>query len=302
MRINKINIYSPIKFCGLGEKLPKIIDFYAASQDTFEKKTEDTPIVNSRIKENSNQRVPFGVDRNIDKLGDDYIFDRIQKIPKHYKLAASRTALMTNITKEIFDKKYGENNYVVVSIGTSPAGIAKGLELMGQDVRYVPISNLEHMHDYCFDLFDEIPNVFDPDKKYKNFLDSIGLNKEEIEKDKRHYVVIDYTNQGICLGAVSSVASGVLDITSDRVDYLSINNTLNEYTRANCSESVQSEYKKYDELYFQRSFMETFAGIPHLNCKKLEDIDNLLLDGKNVNDFNFEVALYYYLNGGKYED
>ena len=299
MCINSINQIFPVNFSGLDKKSASL-PFCDFNNDVFEKRTEGVSIVNSRIKENSKrQRVPFGVNKDIASLGKERIGQTVEKASRRNKLAAERTVLMAKTTEKIFDKKYGKNNYVVVSIGTSPAGIAKGLELMGHDVRYAPITNLENMYDYTFDECYKISEIFDPNKKYKNFLDSIGLNKNEIKKDKKHYVVIDYTDEGICLETVQKVAKNVLGIESSNVHYLSINDELENYADENGSESLQKEVKTYKNCYFQMSFMELFAGIPHLNCRNLDEIDNLLSQNKTIDDFNFEILLYHYLNGGR---
>ena len=300
MMINRININPYIKFDLLQNKRQPV--FCGLKQDVFEKRAEDVSVINSRINKHAAQRVPFGIEQPIKTFDLDYIKERTDKLPEEYKHAASETAFMAKLSKEMLDRKYGKDNYVFVSIGTSPAGIAKGLELMGQDVRYVPISSLSDIYEYRSNI-DEIQKIFDPDKKYKNFLDSIGLNKDEIKKDKRHYVVADFTNEGTSLGTASLVADSCLGIRSNNVDYISINKELQNYTEKNYPESItQGRADNYIFRFFVLSHMERYAGIPHLHCKNLENIDNLLSKNKTIEEFNFEVALRHYLNGGEYEN
>ena len=79
---------------------------------------------------------------NINKLKSINLFKNIEEeIDLHHFAAES--------IKQVFDKQYGEKNYVVVNIGRSLSSISKLLELkIGKEyVKSIPMSNLKS---FCF--------------------------------------------------------------------------------------------------------------------------------------------------------
>ena len=242
-------------------------------------------------------KVPFGVEESILKRPDRIQKIKINKIPLGCRELAKETVYLANLTEKMLDEEYGKDNWVFVSIGTSPAGIGKALQIMGHDVRYVPITAFGRMNDASY--LSGQKGAGD----YKNFLDKIGLNKETISKDKRDYVVCDYTASGDTLDNVQFVARNKLGIDDENVDYVSINNALEHYAIDNYSIRDFNKVEEYIERHMGFETIGEICGVPHLHYKNLENIHTLLMEDKNTPERNFELALAYYIkNGGENED
>ena len=286
MRINPINPFFAYKNNYKSPKLNKGLPY-----DVFQK---------SQV---SFRGVPFGVDKSYLKESS---FDnqKFKQIPKCIKKAARESVFAGKLTKEIYDKKYGENNYVVVSIGTSPAGIGKALEYMGVDVRYVPISSLSGL--IGAGSYQKFFKGQKDSSKYRKFLDSIGLNNKSIKKDKRNYVAIDYTATGDSIMSASDIARCYLSIKSPNLIFNSINETLTDamfgdlYDKYNHKDRLRLD--KYIVRYMQEAEIGDYCGIPHIPCDSLGNIDNCLKESKSKDAKDFEFALCHYLKRGKNED
>lgn len=117
-----------------------------------------------------------------------------------------------------FDKQYGKNNYVVITIGRSLSSISKALELkIGQEnVKNIPLSAAdelfttgESLDDYerCIRSITELHGF----NTFKQYLSSIGLDKETIENSGKQYIIMDYTASGRSLaGAYTILTSNEL--------------------------------------------------------------------------------------------
>ena len=233
--------------------------------------------------------VPFGVDKDILKSADKISSKEIKNMLTHVSMLAKETAYLANITENMLDEEYGENNWVFVSIGTSPSGIAKALQIKGHDVRYVPITSLGTLRDASY-----LSKQKGKDD-YKNYLDKIGLNKNAISKDKRNFVVCDYTGSGSTLENVRFIARKMLGITSDNVDYYSINKALLNYAIDNPRKIDYDLVTDLIEKHMGFGIIGEISGVPHLPYKNLENIYLLLTEGKNIAHRDFETALAYYI-------
>ena len=98
---------------------------------------------------------PFGVDKScIEKSkNQDAVFKFIGPLPYGIVEVSYPSVHSAIQMKEYFDEEYGKDGWAFVSIGTSPAGIGKALEFMGEDVRYVPISDLRYLSDRILDIY-----------------------------------------------------------------------------------------------------------------------------------------------------
>lgn len=295
MQVSKILSYNSINFLNRTRKPVKLA---YPKTDTFEKRMFYTPVqeelfvpANSRIKENSkHQRVPFGVERRIMELDEDSINERW--VDSEIDEVAQKSVKMAKKTEKIFDDKYGKDNYVIVSLGTSPIGIAYAMEFMGHDVRYVPISLLDELYEKGTD-----PSVIKAETNtnglFRNYLDSIGLNANEIKKNKKHYIVVDYTYTGKSLEGAEALSKAILGINSKNVHFESINKNLeNNIT----SKQDKKEVENYITKYMKDSGMARYCAMPHLDYWRLDDISKLLNTEKDGAAVGFEFALCHYLN------
>lgn len=120
------------------------------------------------------------------KTEDCYFYS--EEILKKHKKAA-------NYIKETLDKKYGENNYKVITLGRSLSSIGKslGCKIGDENVINMPISNADMF------IYPEYLSMWM--KKYptdglKRFLENNNLTKEAVENSNKKYVLIDYCFTG----------------------------------------------------------------------------------------------------------
>lgn len=294
MFVNNINYNTSINFLGTDKKIGFSSFFGALKRDIFIKRTEADS--NADIK-SKKQKVPFGVNVDFIKCPKTKLDEIFKQIPSDIKEAAEESIFAGKMTKEMYDEKYGKNKYVIVSIGTSPAGIAKAMEYMGVDVRYVPISNIDELSsdEKQKALFEKKEEL----KEYKDFLDSIGLNEKNIKKSKKQYIFIDYTASGKSLAVASDISKHYLGLDSKNVSFESINDKLME--RA-CSKPTTDDYKRvkdYVSRYMSCSVIEHICGIPHVHYENLNSIK--MLQEQNKSEFArfFEFAICHYLRDDK---
>ena len=93
-----------------------------------------------------------------------------------------------------FSKRIHEkypDGFIFVSVGRSPAFLAKRLEFEGEKVMYCPISSLRTYRD--IDYSSKFLRLF------KKYLDSIGLTKELAQTTDKPIIICDYTHVGTSL-------------------------------------------------------------------------------------------------------
>lgn len=246
--------------------------------DTFEK--QKSAKVHSRV--------PFDTDfdKKLYKMTPKVLREyRYNKISDKCKQAAFDSVIMGNIIRKEYDNKYGKDGYVFVSIGTSPAGVARTLELMGKEVKYVPISGVREIG---FPI-DELTEYQDYNK-YSDFLDSIGLDRKSVIKNPKKHIFCDFTSpQASTLGAVRYFATERRGLPLNKVDFRSLNLDLFRYAVRH--PKVRDKVIKYtDDLCNSR--LSKYSGIPHLNCMTVNNIEEALKakPSKLASDFNFAMA------------
>lgn len=123
-----------------------------------------------------------------------------------------------NAIQATFDRQYGKNNYVVITIGRSLSSISKALEIkIGEDkVKNIPLSAADELYTTGESLEDYERRIrsitelhgFDT---FKQYLASIGLDKETIENSGKQYIIMDFAASGRSLaGAYTILTSNEL--------------------------------------------------------------------------------------------
>lgn len=121
---------------------------------------------------------------------------------------------MAELTEKWLDETYGKDNWVFVSIGRSLEGLADSLSYKGHDTKILPISGIHHLNLTA----DEIAHQ-EEFKEYEKFLKKIGISKEAIEKDGKHYIFSDYCCTGATIQTVKKLLKYNLGIDSENVDF-----------------------------------------------------------------------------------
>lgn len=108
--------------------------------------------------------------------------------------------------KKVFDKRFGENNYIVLPLGRSLSSIGKALALkIGEEnVINIPMSNakrfftepyLAENYNFCINNIQKSSGL----KSFKEFLSSKKLSKKDIKKSNKNYILLDYCCSGYSL-------------------------------------------------------------------------------------------------------
>lgn len=245
------------------------------------------------------------------------IFDRsIVFGPKEYKLLSSAelnvlreygkhfTEENSKIVNFILDfgklfsnrvhEKY-PNGFIFVSVGRSPAFLAKYLEFQGKEVKYCPISNIRHYTEF-------LPYFV---QKYKKYLDSIGLTNEFVQKTQKPIIITDYTYWGGTLDNFSDLlAMPQIGINKGKnVIYSPITKGNSRYSRENnifdcwpdeVNNYFEDEYGFSDALYIDmmgNDKTKQFTSIPHLDPISFEPNGN-----------GEKILNKYYQNNNRFEE
>ena len=109
--------------------------------------------------------------------------------PVRLKELANMNCLAANKIKTELDKRYGENNYVLIAVGRSVSSIAELMGKIGVDTKIIPLSGLRKRE------ADDV--TLDNLHIYKSFLVQKGLSKTDLAKNKdKTFILMDYTYYG----------------------------------------------------------------------------------------------------------
>lgn len=167
--------------------------------------------------------------------------------------------------KEYLDKKFGENNYVFVSIGRSPSLIGKTLECMGVETKYLPISGLGDK-DLDFDKYLQ-ENSFE---KYRKFLKSQGLTKEKMEGSRKTFLFYDYTVSRRSLNNFHRLISEIFEFPEDKMVFRSLNE---EFQTLNENGTKRKITEDYARRYLASGKVEEYSFLNYLNAHAIEVAD-----------------------------
>ena len=117
--------------------------------------------------------------------------------------------ILANGIKNRFDKLYGEGKYTVIVIGRSLSSVGKllGYKIGEDNIKNIPMSSAQKYHSGRIVKEAKEQGKL---KKFLDFLKSIHLSKEDIEKDEnRKFILIDYCISGYSLQAASDLLQSV---------------------------------------------------------------------------------------------
>ena len=198
----------------------------------------------------------------------------------------------TEAIKQVFDKQYGEGNYVVITLGRSLSSISKLLEMKigSENVKNIPMSGLPRhwtngrsweSYNYKMNNFKDRSGV----SKFKKYLSSIGLSRKKIENSGKNYIIMDFTSSGQSLesGYITLASDFLLGNSKRNITYASMFNVSKATGKALETDILDyylesGLFKKYSFVDKLNDFnrisgavdIEQFTPIPaHLECKKL---------------------------------
>ncbi|MCD7878467.1 MAG: hypothetical protein LUG16_00870 [Candidatus Gastranaerophilales bacterium] len=197
------------------------------------------------------------------------------------------------VLKKYLDKIYGEDKYVFVSIGTSPAGLARVLEFSGTQTKYLPISKIRKPDSM---KLSEYKNGDMKLKNYGDFLKKQKITKEDINNSEKKYLFVDYESSGNSLKNFQKLLDVNYDIKeNDKIKFLSLNTIMQMMCTSESfspfkQERLLKDMDSYMFHYLQCHYIEDFAGIPHCSIKKLENISSLQnTENDNAKRYNYLI-------------
>ena len=147
-------------------------------------------------------------DREIKVLRKRYNHLKTQHEEYYTAIENAHTTLAEGI-KSRLDKLYGEGKYTVIVIGRSLSSVGKllGYKIGEDNVKNIPMSGAQKYHSGRV-----VKEAKEQGKleKFLDYLKSIHLSKEDVEKDKnRKFILIDYCLSGYSLQAASDLLQSV---------------------------------------------------------------------------------------------
>lgn len=199
------------------------------------------------------------------------------------KKASSDNIKMALMLKPYLDEKYGKDKYVFVSIGRSPAGIARVLEFMGVETKYLPISGLRNYPDvYC------ALGASKGLKEYGEFLKKQGISNAGISKSDKKYLFFDYTYTGKSLRAYSEIIRDYYGINHNNMHFLSIWDSLKDAAKDDTA--LLRQIAEYVTRYLVNSGIEPYGGVSELQVHKLFNINSCKkFESDKAKKFNFLI-------------
>ena len=213
----------------------------------------------------------------------------LKKIDKKTKEDTETNYKIAKEFKAYLDRIHGEDNYIFECIGTSPAPIARFLEFSGTEVHYIPISNLQETH-YINDI---ITGFNDNNNKYKDFLSSQGIYRGMEEDTDKKILFYDYTCSGQSLAMFRNLLGIKYDIipSSYQMDFRSLNKDLLSI----CKKENITELTNYLNDFLEGCGSEKYAGVPHLDWKEVEKIDEVKNEKSSEKERLFNFYTMYLL-------
>ena len=181
----------------------------------------------------------------------------LNSTPKRLKELAQMNCYAADKIKSELDKKYGENNYVMIAVGRSISAIAELMEKMGADTRIIPLSGLRR--------WDERDIQKDGLEIYKTFLVQKGLSKTDLKQNKnKTYILMDYAHYGRSLENTEKILKREDMLgNADNLISMSANNVLGD----------DFALRKFEYLFMYSRFKD-YSYVGKLHIDNLKDVYN----------------------------
>ena len=140
------------------------------------------------------------------------IFNNIIQTPKD-------TAQLAVKIKEHFDNSYGENNYVILSVGTSPAFVTEPLSALGEEIIFVPVSKVSHTPFLSSVSFkNDLNKYFKLYPKAKIIAEYIKNKLSDTDLDNNKKVIImDFESSGSTLALMKQILLQYCNIPLEQI-------------------------------------------------------------------------------------
>ncbi len=207
----------------------------------------------------------------------------LRQVNSSVKEAVEDTLKVAVKVKEKLDKNYGENKYVFCCIGTSPSGIARALEFMGVETKYLPISQLKAY--YEDDSYRKLEDKFGP---YQKFLEEQGLGSETVSKSDKQYLFYDYIYSGQSLSVFKSMMKEYFGLDLPNVDF----HSADFLCYSSCAKKIDPPQYAIDYVHKYMAMTEVadIGGVPHLPLSEIDKINECkFYENRSAKLFNFTL-------------
>lgn len=192
------------------------------------------------------------------------------------------TAILSKKVQEWLDNTFGENGYILVSIGTSPAFLTESLSAMGKNVIFVPVSranclmNRDELEE-CFKLFPKVEVV-------AQYL------KEELSKqntENKTVVLMDYKVEGSTLKLFNSIVKNKCGIPQSQIYTCNIVKLIKDLI---CADNLKLSFENFrKDIGMQRAAF--IANVAHYNIDTMAALLH-----HHTSDFEFDSEKVKYRN------
>ena len=200
--------------------------------------------------------------------------------PSFYENMAEIHDFAATAMKKVFDRRFGENKYVVIPIGRSLSTIGKvlGYKIGEENVINIPLSNAKRfaIPPYSIQYRELIQNIKSNEdlETFLDFLSQHNLSRHNIETGGKNYILTDYCTSGLSLEGAetlfkSDLVWGNCKNNIFAVDFLKIfdnitfqpqkfSRTLQVEINKSDSHHIKNllEYKLFSSKYKKFSFVE----------------------------------------------
>ena len=257
-KINNSLNFKGASFC---YRNPAVSYAAASFADTFKKSSQADNEISFEIPLRLKEYTP-AIDRINSKIDKDKFLhlnetisdDIYSDIPLSTKTFAAENIVLASVFKETLDEAFGKGKYKFVSIGTSPACIAKVLKLTGSDVVSLPMSFSKTSS--AKKWLDNSPYL----ENYQRYMNECSLSNESLEAEGKVAVVCDFANSGRSLELAQYMLTGPLWLNKDNIRIVTMNDIIQN------SDRISNEWKeKYMKEYLYQEQMEQYCDVPHFD-------------------------------------
>ena len=213
-----------------------------------------------------------------------------ETMPKTVKDAAETTCTIGKQFKSYLDDKYGEDNYMFISIGTSPSGIGRVLEFSGVETKYLPLTAFRMS-------LESLPIWIKKYRKgvdhYIEFLNAQGINKELPQKTDKEILISDFVYSRSTLDNFEYLLEREVDFPfyDKKVHVLSLEEELKHaFSKEEQSDENKNLFNKFSTKYLLYGEAAKYCGVPHLEIEEFEKFDPNKIKRKQLEkQFNYEI-------------
>lgn len=163
--------------------------------------------------------------------------------------------------KERYDSEYNDN-YIIASIGTSPALIAEVMQALGSKVVFIPASGLNLLEfNHLYPLRQQFPTIASRIDNVRHIAD-YSRKKGISNKSHNYLIMLDYCHSGVSLDNLCRIFEEENIFKKERIHDHSILGDLIEYSSLNDKNSTFA--------------LEDFANLSHdMQYSDLEKVSNV---------------------------